>query len=39
VRQVAHDAIDPDAVELDRSGLENPLSWCCTSLDHSPDLG
>jgi hypothetical protein len=36
---VANGAIDSGAVELDCSGLEYSLSWCCTSLGHSAALG
>jgi hypothetical protein len=31
---VADGAIDPAAVELNRSGLEDPLPLCCASLFH-----
>jgi hypothetical protein len=31
---VANSAIDAAAVELNRSGLEDSLSWCCAPLDH-----
>jgi hypothetical protein len=33
-RYIANYAIDSGTVELDRSGLEYPLSRCCTSLGH-----
>lgn len=34
-RDVSNDAIDSGAIELNRSGLENSLSWCRTSLFHA----
>jgi hypothetical protein len=37
-RHVANSAIDPDAAELDRSGLEDSLSSCCTSFSHFASL-
>jgi hypothetical protein len=36
---VANSAVDPGAVELDRSGLEDSLSSCCTSFSHFASLG
>jgi hypothetical protein len=32
-------AIDSDAVELNRTGLENPLPWHCSALFHWWSIG
>ena len=35
---VSNGAIDSAAIELNRSGLENPLPYCCAPLFHSASV-
>jgi hypothetical protein len=37
-REVANSAFDAGVIELNRSSLENPLSWCCAPLFHCAGL-
>jgi hypothetical protein len=37
-RKISNQAIDRYAVELNRSGLENPSSWRCASFFHALEI-